>query len=48
VAIVAAERVERIEVPYVEMMTSFEKLGADSLRIAARASSTKPHDSTAS
>jgi uncharacterized membrane protein len=42
VAMVAAERVERIDVPYVEMMTSFEKLGADSLRIASRVAAKKP------
>jgi uncharacterized membrane protein len=47
VAMVAAERVERIEVPYVEMMTSFEKLGADSLRIAARVSPPKTAGSSA-
>ncbi|HEV7279349.1 MAG TPA: DUF502 domain-containing protein [Pirellulaceae bacterium] len=42
VALVASDRVERIEVPYVEMMTSFEKLGADSLRIAGRVAASKP------
>ena len=42
VTMVAAERVERVDVLYVEMMNSFEKLGADSLRIAARAAVTKP------
>lgn len=42
VAMVSAERVERVDVPYVEMMNSFEKLGDDSLRIAARVAVTKP------
>lgn len=41
VALVASDRVERIEVPYVEMMTSFEKLGADSLRLASRVAANK-------